>query len=89
MLENDLDQLECKKAKIQDKLKEAVAKNQKTNEKFKKKFKAITRKLIRQQRRQRSRSSTASKAFFECSKRHQSCIRKQMVDDCEASLAFL
>ena len=31
-LENDLDQLECKKAKIQDKLKEAVAKNQITNE---------------------------------------------------------
>ena len=88
-LENDLDQLECKKAKIEDKLKEAVAKNQKTNEKFKKKFKAITRKLIRQQRRQRSRGSTASKAFFEYSKRHQSRIRKQMVDDCEASLAFL
>ena len=88
-LENDLDQLECKKAKIQDKLKETIAKNQKTNEKFKKKFKAITRKLIRQQRRQRSRGSAASKAFFEYSKRHQSRIRKKMVDDCESSLAFL
>ena len=50
-----------------------------------KKFKGITCKLIRQQIRQRSRGSTAPKALFKYSKRHQLGIRKQIVDDCEAS----
>lgn len=57
--------------------------------KFKKKFNLLTRKLIRQQERQTSRGSTKSKTFSDYSRQHQSRICKQMVSNCETSLAFL
>jgi hypothetical protein len=88
-LEAHFNSMRCKKAKIESKLKEAVAKNQEMDGKFKNKFKLLTWKLIRQQRRQTSRGSTKSKTFSDYSRRHQFRICKQMVSDCETSLAFL
>lgn len=89
-LEHKMNIIETKKAKIETKLKEAVEKNRKTRRESKKKFKKLTQKLIRQQRRQSTRGSSKSKTrFSDYSKRHQLRIRRQMVQDCEVSLAFL
>lgn len=82
--------IETKKAKIETKLKEAVEKNRKTIRESTKKFKKLTQKLIRQQRWQCTRGSSKSKTkFSDNSKRHQLRIQRQMVQDCEVSLAFL
>ena len=88
-LEDDLTVVRCKKAKVEQKLKEAVAKNKEITGKFQKKFKRLVQKLIKLQKDKKSRGPTKSKTFLDYSKKHQTRVRKQMVTYCETSLSFL
>ncbi|KAJ7385944.1 hypothetical protein OS493_012272 [Desmophyllum pertusum] len=88
-LADDLQQEKCKKAKIENKLKESQAKIHQITGNYKKKFKRLTQKLIKLQREQSHRGSAKKKTFGDYSKRHQTRLRKQMVTDCETSLSFL
>ena len=63
-VEDDIDVLTCKKAKFEEKLKQAFAKTQGNS--YKRKYKALTLKLIQQQRRKKtSRGPSKSKTFLE------------------------
>lgn len=88
-LENDLEEERVKKAKIEEKLKEAVCQNKEITGKFRKKFKSLVQKLMKLQKEEKTRGSAKKKSFSSYSRRQQSRIRKQMVTDCETSLSFL
>ena len=88
-LENDLEEERVKKAKIEEKLKEAVCQNKEITGKFRKKFKSLVQKLMKLQKKEKTRGFAKKKSFSSYSRRHQSRIRKQMVTDCETSLSFL
>lgn len=88
-LENDLEEERVKKAKIEEKLKEAVCQNKEITGKFRRKFKSLVQKLMKLQKKEKTRGSAKKKSFSSYSRRQQSRIQKQMVTDCETSLSFL
>lgn len=88
-LEDHITEKRCKKAKIEQKLKEAVAKSKEITGKFHKKSKGLVKKLTKVRKDKKSRGPAKSKTFVDYSKRHQTRTRKQMITDCETSLSFL
>ena len=76
-LEDDLKEERCKKAKIWQKLKEAVTKNKEITGIFQKKFKWLVQKLIKLQKDEKLRGPTKKKTFSDYSKRHETRVQSK------------
>ena len=88
-LEEDLVEEKAKRMRLQEKLNEALSKAEKKDKIYKKKFKRLARKIIKLRRQKGGRGPQKAKSFADYTPQHQSRIRKQLVEDCQATLSFV
>ena len=82
-LQEDLVEEKAKRMRLQEKLNEALSKAEKKDKIYKKKFKRLARKITKLRRQKKAKS------FGDYTPQHQSTIRKQLVEDCQATLSFV
>ena len=87
-LESSLADEQAKRLKVEEKLEQVVNKAEKKENYYKKKFKVLARKITKMQK-DRKRGPDKRKKFTEYSKPHQSRLRQQMKENCQATLSFL
>lgn len=75
--------------RLQEKLNEALSKAEKKDKIYKKKFKRLARKITKLRRQKGGRGPQKAKSFGDYTPQHQSTIRKQLVEDCQATFSFV
>ena len=86
-LETSLADEQTKRLKVEEKLKQ-VLKTEKKEKNYKKKFKILARQIAKLQR-DGKRGPGKKKKFTDYTKPHQSRLRQQMKENCQATLSFL
>lgn len=87
-LEASLADEQAKRLKVEEKLEQVLNKAEKDEKKYEKKFKILARKIAKLQR-DGKRGPAKKKKFTDYTKQHQSRLRQQMKENCQATLSFL
>ena len=87
-LEASLADEQTKRLKVEEKLKQELKKTEKKEKNYKKKLKILARKIAKLQR-DGKRGPDKKKKFTDYTKPHQSRLRQQMKENCQATLSFL
>ena len=88
-IESKLVEQHATRLKVEEKLKNALQKATEKDAHHKKKFKQLAANVAKVYKKQRSRGPQKNKTFNDYTKNHQARIRKEMKDDCQATLSFL